>query len=522
MSPQRRSFLVALAACTALSAPAPATAGEVLYVHGDEVTRKHDPFVPARAASDLGRPPRRSSRPRVSVARSGGPAARAAQSKGKGTRRNPARGRTAVLRALSRAAKARAISRAEHKRHRRRYIRARSTHAKLRGARRRELGSVIATLEGIALRRQLTASRVRPLFLILERNLSYWPKQPFPPSRGVVMFKGSQLAFEYYRGSGLQLQPLVNFKRANLLHAACVKDSGQECRRDRLRRLLEEMTKLSVQRGAFRAWEYYFSFGGGRPPWISGMAQATGIQGYARAWQLLGDRSLLATAQQGFGAFETPPPTGVATSGPFGGTHYLQYSFARRLFVTNAFVQALIGLHDYATITGETVARRLYDLAEPELRKEVPASDTGDWSRYSYRGRESTAAYHELLRELLDSLCDRVRTPVYCVTASNFRRYLSEPAELALLGPATVVQDRPVRVQFSLSKLSAVQLTITRDGRTAIDRLATFRRGTGSFGWTPKAAGTYSVRVASKELRTGRGLRTRTYGQIQSMPDLGP
>ena len=502
MSPQSRGFLVALVACLTLSASAPAVARQVLFVHGDEVTRRNDPFVPARGGAELG------------------PRAQAAQSP-RTKRKKATRGQRAVLRALRGALEAGAISRAEHSRHRRLLSRARSTRAKLRGARRRELGSVIATLEAIALRRQLTPSRVRPLFLILRRNLSYWPSRPFPANRGIVMFRGSELAFEYYRGHGLQLQPLVNFKRANLMHGACVKDTGRECRREGLRRLLQEMTELSVQRGAFRAWEYYFDFGGGRPPWISGMAQATGIQGFARAWQLLGDRSFLTTAQQGFGAFETPPPTGVATRGPFGGTHYLQYSFSPRLYVTNAFVQALIGLYDYATITGETVARRLYDLAEPELRREVPASDTGDWSRYSYRGRESTPAYHELLRELLASLCARVRTPVYCVTATNFRRYATEPAELVLLGPTTVVQDQPIRVQFTVSKLSVVQLTVTRDGRTALDKLATFRRGGGSFAWTPRGAGTYSVRLASKELRTGRGLRTRIYGQIESLPVAG-
>ena len=517
MSLQEKAFLAACVICAAVCAPAAAAAGEILYVDGAEVTSRHDPFLPAAGArSHPGRPPHRASPARAAAARTGAPPARAAQSKKK---KRPTRGQRAVARGLSGARKARTISRAEHRRYGRLYARARSTRAKLRGTRGRELGNVIATLEAIALRRQLTPTRVRPLFLILRRNLSYWPRRPLPPNRAVVMFKGSELAFEYYRGNGLQLQPLVNFKRANLMRGACVRDTGVECRRDRLRRLLEEMTELSVDRGGFRAWEYYFDFGGGRPPWISGMAQATGIQGFARAWQLLGDRSYLATAQEGFGAFESAPPTGVATTGPFGGTHYLQYSFAPRLYITNAFVQALIGLYDYSTITGETVARRLYDRAEPELRQEVPASDTGDWSRYSYRGRESTPGYHELLRELLKSLCDRVRTPVYCVTATNFRRYATEPAELALLGPATVLQDQPTRVRFSVSKLSAVQLTITRDGRTAIDRLATFRRGSGSFAWTPKAAGSYSVRVASKELRTGRGLRTLVHGRIESLPD---
>ena len=521
MDPQTSRLVLCAVACAVLcAAPAPALAGDLLSVDGPRVTRIDDPFVPDRIDSDLGREPSvplTRSTPRAGAARSAGRGSARSRAAAR-RRKGPTRGQKAVSLALRRALAAGRITRADFNRYRRLVTRSRATRKKLRGARGRELGSVIATVEAIALRRQLVGSRMRPLFLILRRNLEYWPRRTFPANRGRVSFRGSELVFEYYRGSGLQLQPLVNFTKANLLHAACVKPTYETCSRDRLRRLLREMTATSSVRGGFRAWEYFFTFGGGRPPWISGMAQATGIQAFARAWQLLRDPSFLVTAREGFTAFQRPPATGVAARGPFGGTHYLQYSFAPRLFIINAFVQALIGLHDYATITGDTTARRLFAVAEPEARLEVPQNDTGDWSTYSFRGRESTAEYHELLRELLSSLCDRVRVPVYCTTARNFRRYTTEPAQLALLGPGTVVKDQATLVRFSVSKLSAVQLTITLNGSTALDKVITFRRGSGSFAWTPKAAGTYSVRLASKELRTGRGLRTLVSGAILSLP----
>ena len=75
-------------------------------------------------------------------------------------------------------------------------------------------------------------------------------------------------------------------------------------------------------------------------------------------------------------------------------------------------------------------------------------------------------------------------------------------------------------MRFSVSKLSAVQVTITRDGMTALDELATFRRGEGSFAWKPGAVGTYRIRVAAKELRTGRGLRSSVVGRVESEPKL--
>jgi hypothetical protein len=375
---------------------------------------------------------------------------------------------------------------------------------------------VVELVEGMALRHRLTASRLPAVFLILRRNTQFWPRQPFPANRDRVSFEGSRILFEYYAGSGLQLQPLVNFKQANLMHGACVKGGGETCDRDGMRELLEELIETSSKRSGFRAWEYFFWFGGGSPPWVSGMAQATAIQALARGSELLDDESLLVPARAAFRGFRIGPPAGVRTQGPLGGTHYLQYSFAPRLYIINAFLQSLIGLYDYASITGDRRARRLFLAAEPTARRELPRNDTGDWSTYSFAGAESTREYHELLRELSASLCNRLREDVYCDTARRFREYTTDPAELVLLGPRAVTKGVATQVRFSLSKLSAVQITITRDGKPALDRTSTFRRGNGSFAWVPRSAGTYRVRLAAKELRTGRELRTRVSGLIES------
>jgi D-glucuronyl C5-epimerase C-terminus len=270
-----------------------------------------------------------------------------------------------------------------------------------------------------------------------------------------------------------------------------------------------------VRRGRFTAYEYYFDFGG-RPPWISGMATATAVQAFGRASQLLNQPKWRTYARQTFRAFTTNAPTGVLTRGPFGGPDYLQYSFAPRLYVMNAFLQAIIGLYDYAQITHDPTADRLWRVAEPEARKQLPVNDTGDWSTYSYHGRESTPEYYDLLMEFATSLCSRLHTDVYCTTAKNFRRYITAPATLTLLGPATATKDQTTSVRFSVDKLSAVQVVITLDGKTSLNKTATFRRGQGSFTWKPGATGTYDVSLSAKELRTGKGLRTRTTGTVES------
>ncbi len=145
----------------------------------------------------------------------------------------------------------------------------------------------------------------------------------------------------------------------------------------------------------------------------------------------------------------------------------------------------------------------------------MPSFDTGDWSLYSYRGPESDQDYHELLREFLASMCSRLRSPVYCDTARRFRGYQTQPAVLDLKGPATATRNVPTRIRFFVNKRSAVQVVVTREGAVGLDRTATFRRGDGSFEWTPRASGTYTIRLSAKELRTGKGLRSRTEGSVQ-------
>ncbi len=83
-------------------------------------------------------------------------------------------------------------------------------------------------------------------------------------------------------------------------------------------------------------------------------------------------------------------------------------------------------------------------------------------------------------------------------------------------GPAAATEDEPVALRFNVSKLSAVEVTVTRpDGRVVFDRLATFRRGTGSFTWTPRGPSTFTVRVAAKELRTGLGKRDSDTAEVE-------
>ena len=506
-SRQLRVLVAVTAVALAAVLCGPAHAEQVVVVDGEDVRQVDDPFAPARAEIDLGPPP--------------GRAAMRAYPAANGPR--------AVGRVLRRTLQGGAITRAAYAGYRRAYGKARSTWRRLAPARKAELGYVLRTLERMALGRRLTLSRMPAVFLQLRRNSAYWGSKPFPAAGAQVSFRGSELLFQYFPGRGLQLHPLANAKKANLLHGACGQRGrgqpvcgarppgprrGTPCRPGRLRRLLDELSVIAVRRGnGFVAWEYLFHFGGGSPPWMSGMAQATAITALGRGAQLLGRPDFHGTAQAALGAFESSPPVGVRTPGPRGGVHYLQYSFARRLYIFNAFLQSLIGLHDYGRLARDARATSLFRAAEPEARQEVPLSDVGDWSRYSFRGRESTREYHELLREVLQGMGRRLGG-IYCAYAIRYRGYQTAPPTIRFTGPQGGVAKRNARVRFSLSKLSVVELKVYKGRRLAFRRIATFRRGARSFGWRPRSAGRYVVRLGAKELRTGRSRRGRGSGAI--------
>jgi D-glucuronyl C5-epimerase C-terminus len=365
----------------------------------------------------------------------------------------------------------------------------------LSGVRAAQMRGVLAAVEGIAARRQLTPSRLAPLWLTLQRNLEWWTTGPLLAYGRRVEFQGSELVWQYYPGQGLQLQVLGNFGKLNGLWG-----SRQNAR---LAAMLDELLPLAAERAGGLAWEYYFSFGGGRPPWVSALAQGTAVQALARAaTRLRRQAEVLPVAQRALAAFETPTPAGVRVPAD-AGVHYAIYSFAPGLRVLNGFIQALNGLHDYARLSGDARGTALFQAAEPEARQEVPTYDTGAWSLYS-RGnttRESDLGYHDLLTDFLEGLCSRTGQDVYCTTAANFVSYKSQPPVVSV-EPRRLRGGKPGRVAFELSKISSVSLLITRGTQVVEERpFGVIGYGRRTFGWdVPRRRGAYTVELAVRDL----------------------
>ncbi len=376
--------------------------------------------------------------------------------------------------------------------------------ANLSGTRHEQLAAVLANVEAMAGSGQLTASRLPVVFATVERNRQFWTTQPLPGSDERVSFPGSRLVWEYYPGQGVEIQWLGTFGEANgyyLTHQTTA-----------LTEVLDEAIALATRRAGGIAWEYMFQFDGGRPPWTSGLSQGTALQALARAYSRTHETTYLDAAREALGIFRTRPPLGVLERRP-AGSDYLEYTYAPGERILNGFIQSLVGLYEYAKLTGEPEGQALFEAGDAAARAETAHYDTGSWSMYDQHV-ESDLSYHELLAEFLEHLCQRtsageplatVHAPiagdqVYCTTAKHFREYVIQAPRIALL-TRTLRTGENAGVQVQLSKVSTVNLSISLAGRTVWTNSATVEGGKPRLLWvTPSKPGTYSISLKARDL----------------------
>jgi hypothetical protein len=423
------------------------------------------------------------------------------------------------------------------------YVAAKHSLGKLSGTRHEELGAVLANVQAMAADDQFIPSRLPAVFLTLERNRQWWTTEPLLASDERVSFPGSRLIWEHYPGQGIEIQWLATFGEGNGYYL-----SGHE--NANLRQLVGEIIPLATQRAGGIAWEYMFHFDGGSPPWTSGLSQGTALQVLARAYSRFKEPADLTAAQQSLGIFQTPPPQGVRVQTAVGAL-YTEYTYAPKDLILNGFIQSLVGLYDYTSITKDPLGLALFEAGDAQARAMVPHYDTGSWSLYDQYG-ESDLNYHELLAEFLQHLCERSKkgepiapaatptttttttvpgatapgtptstTPattttttsppttavtqiagdqIYCTTAEHFYADLHTPPVIALLSTKLRTSTRG-GVEISLSKVATVKLTVKHGSQVVWSNTATVEGGKPRLLWvTPSKGGTFTVTLTATDL----------------------
>ncbi|MGH2831929.1 MAG: D-glucuronyl C5-epimerase family protein [Solirubrobacteraceae bacterium] len=464
-----------------------------------------------------------------------------------------------VTSALASLRRSGAISSASYQTYSSEYQSAQRTLKKLHGTRYTELAAVIANVQALAASDEFITSRLPALFLTLQNNRRWWSTGPLLSYGQRVSFPGSRIVWESYPGQGIEIQWLATFGEANGYFLAGNENTA-------FTQLLGEIIPLGTQRAGGIAWEYFFQFDGGRPPWTSGLSQGTALQALSRGWQRFKTAAYLETAKAALGIFNTRPPAGVRVP-TAAGAHYLEYTYAPSELIVNGEIQAVIGLYDYTKLTGDPLGSSLFEAGDAQARLDVPHYNTGAWSMYDQHS-ESALNYHELLTEFLKNLCQRTgqgpplpaatppptttttttpTTPVgpsggsaptasssaahssstttttttkpsaaisgdeiYCSTAEEFTEDLHTPPEISLLSRTLSTNSR-AGVQFSLSKVAKVSVSIRWSGKTVWSNSATVEGGKPKILWvTPKKGGTYTVSASATDLAGNSASTTGT------------
>jgi hypothetical protein len=399
------------------------------------------------------------------------------------------------------------------------YADARAAVGRLTGARAAELGSVVATVDLLAAQHLLSPGRLRPTFLILHRNTGFWTHAPFPAPSQRTTFGRDPAVFQYYPGRGMQLQPLAGWGKANWLARQCLQSRTHArrhaaCPVARLRRTIDRLLGLAAPRGDFIAWEYYFSWGGGTPPWISGMTQATAISALARASRALDEPRWARAAHRALRGFTTPPPVGVD-----GGDHFLMDSFAPTMRVFNGELQAVSGIGQLAALfPRDQLAGRLFRRGEQTARSMIPAADTGAWSLYSYGGQESTLGYHQLIEGFFADMCSRTLRRIYCDAHDRFARYEREPTRIGIAPLRKLRARHLATVRFSISKISSVSVRVLSKNRVTFSRDLELAHGSHSVLWAPPSRGRFRIRITAQGPSGPLGVTSRNVRVVLPKP----
>ena len=290
---------------------------------------------------------------------------------------------------------------------------------KLPSSRYRNLAAVVHQVAGFW--KGYDSPRGRTLFDMLAFNTKWFASHWDQKAGTDVVDYSDGTWYRAFPRIGFQFHPLENFGKLNNFVAQ--KNTA------RAEQLAQALLARSVVRFGGLAWEYYFRFGGGRPPWISGMAQAVAAQALSRAGSLLADPTLTSASQR---AYRTVPSlTRSVSTGPW----IRIYAFSNET-VLNAQLQTILSLQDYATATGDQAATSLSAQLQAAAVGLLPRFDTGYWSLYSLGGTEAPLSYHQYVVRLLTLLAKRTQDPTLATYATRFGGDLHEPP-VVKLGPGS-------------------------------------------------------------------------------------
>jgi len=320
---------------------------------------------------------------------------------------------------------------------------------------------------------RLTGPRTVALIGQLKANSNYFTRHS-PPAPKTDITDADGVVYRYFAGRCFEFHPLAEFVALNA-HVFARDEAGT-------RRLANALIRRGVHQLGGVGWEYYFAFGGGHAPWLSGMAQAMAAQGFARAANLVPARAAIfrRAARDAYRPIPARLTMNIA-AGPW----IRLYAFDS-MQVLNAQLQAVVSLRGYAAKVGDASAARFAKSMQRAAVALLPAFDTGYWTYYALPGRVSPLLYQDYVVALLRKLSPV--DPLFRAAWIRFASYRRQPPAFRLAESG--LND----VRFWLSKPA----TVTARSGAGPARRFFFGEGWHTIAWPERErGGVYPVAVSA-------------------------
>jgi hypothetical protein len=343
--------------------------------------------------------------------------------------------------------------------------------------------------DAAALANRYDAPRALTLFGTLDANTDYLGTKAAPRS-AVDIQDADGVVYRWFPGHGFQFHPLANASKLSNLAPAF--DSAPAAS---LAVALLDRAEPTANGGLM--WEYLFPFGGGKPSWTSGMAEAAFAQAYSRVATNFDDPTYLETAAKAFTAARAL--TRQLPVGPW----VRLYSFSS-LAVLNAQLQTSLSIAEYARTSGDANAVLFADKMMSSAAAMLPQFDSGSWSLYSLGGTEASLHYHSYVVDLLNRLSQLDDRPEWLEYATIFGDDLTTPPDVTPVSVEKVVYPVPrdgfrdqASVTFQLSKTATVRLAVAGERRPY-----TLRPGRHTLTWDPgtRPARAYAAKLVATDV----------------------
>lgn len=162
-----------------------------------------------------------------------------------------------------------------------------------------------------------------------------------------------------------------------------------------------------------------------KPPWTSALASGQAISALLRGWELIGDEQLRAAADRAYAGLHSRREQMQLHLDADHELWYEEYPAEPPLHVLNGHVYALLGVLDYARVTGDPQATARWKLACQTTLAHLDGFDLGYWSAYDLLWREPVSLhYHKNIHipqlRILAALTGEQR---FGQTAERWERY---------------------------------------------------------------------------------------------------